>query len=121
MVISPDAKTRAFGGVATGIMNAKLAAIVAGTIISSGLIPQPSATAANIGRRIAAEAVLLVISLARAGTEAASSIITQVGRSPRPLTLRPMNSVTPLLLSAAARLRTSAGSVHYTQLMLGGV
>ena len=72
MVISLDAKTKAFGGVATGIMNAKLAAMVAGTIISSGSIPQLSATAAKIGSRIAVEAVLLVSSLASAGTEAGS-------------------------------------------------
>ena len=44
IVISPEAKTIALGGVATGIMNAQLAPIVMGTINNIGLNPNPSAT-----------------------------------------------------------------------------
>jgi hypothetical protein len=47
MVISPEPKTIALGGVATGIMKAQLAAMAIGTIRSIGLSPNPTATAAQ--------------------------------------------------------------------------
>src|SRR5690606_5581877 len=59
----PLPKTIAFGGVATGSMNARLAATATGMARASGWRPRPGATAATIGTSAAAVAVLLVISV----------------------------------------------------------
>ena len=53
IVCSPDPKTMALGGVATGIMNAQLAASAAGTITRYGLTPSLGARAARIGTSVA--------------------------------------------------------------------
>ena len=55
--------TMALGGVATGNMNAKLALMVAGTMINAGSICAVSAAAARIGSKSVAVAVLLVTSV----------------------------------------------------------
>ena len=53
----------AFGGVATGIINAMEAATVAGIASIRGSISMPMATAPSTGRKVAADAVFDVISV----------------------------------------------------------
>ena len=60
---SPLPKTIAFGGVATGNMNAQLADTAAAVASKTGEKPTPSATAAKIGTIAAVVAVLLVNSV----------------------------------------------------------
>src|SRR5512144_624285 len=59
---SPVPNTIAFGGVPTGIMNAQLAAIVAGSSSSGGGTPSAGASAARIGSIVATCAVFDVSS-----------------------------------------------------------
>ena len=59
----PDPNTIAFGGVATGIIKAQLAAIVAVTTNNNGSIPNGNAMAARIGTKVAVVARLLVSSV----------------------------------------------------------
>ena len=61
--IRPDPNTIAFGGVATGSINAQLAAMVAGITSISGSMPRPTATANSTGIKVAVVAVLLVSSV----------------------------------------------------------
>jgi hypothetical protein len=61
--IKPEAKTIAFGAVATGNMNAQLAAKVMGIQSSNGETPNSSATAATTGKNVAVVARLLVSSV----------------------------------------------------------
>lgn len=63
ILICPDPNTMAFGGVATGIINAQLAAIAAGTTQTKGEPVIDSATGPSKGKKPAAVAVLLVISV----------------------------------------------------------
>ena len=56
----PVLNTAVLGAVATGNMNAQLALIAAGTIISAGSIPAASAAAARMGIMRAVVAVLLL-------------------------------------------------------------
>src|SRR5690625_6473144 len=76
----------AFGGVATGSINAQLAAMVAGMTKSIGSCPIPMAEEARIGRNAAAVAVLLVISVRKMTTRITTSISSRMGRAPSPLT-----------------------------------
>src|SRR5690554_5306429 len=59
----PVPNTMAFGGVATGIMKAQLAATAAGTAKRIGDTSWPTARAPTSGRKAAAVAVLLVTSV----------------------------------------------------------
>ena len=59
IVSMPDPKTMAFGGVATGSMNAQLAANVTGTVRTIGSKPDSIAIAPTTGRKVAVVAVLL--------------------------------------------------------------
>ena len=61
--IFPEEKTMAFGGVATGNMNAIEAEMVAGTIIKRGLKPRANAVPFIIGSNAAVVAVLEVSSV----------------------------------------------------------
>ena len=63
MVMWPEPNTIAFGGVAIGIINAKLAASVAGNISKYGCMPAPIAMPARIGTNVAVVAVLEVNSV----------------------------------------------------------
>src|SRR5690606_16093681 len=58
----PVANTMALGGVATGIMNAQLAAMAPGTVINRGFMSSDTASAPSKGRKAAAVAVLEVTS-----------------------------------------------------------
>ncbi len=59
----PDPYTIAFGGVATGSIKAQLAASTVGIAKSKGFSPNPMAIDANMGKKVAVDAVLLVISV----------------------------------------------------------
>ncbi len=63
IVRSPDPKTIALGGVATGNMKAQLAANVTGTVSTIGSMPDLYAMAAMTGRKVAVVAILLVNSV----------------------------------------------------------
>ena len=63
ILISPEPNTIALGGVATGIINAQLHAIAAGITHTNGLPVIDSATGPSNGKKPAAVAVLLVISV----------------------------------------------------------
>ena len=59
----PEAKIIAFGGVATGIIKAQLAATAAGITSMAAEVLSDTATGPNSGKKAAAVAVLLVISV----------------------------------------------------------
>lgn len=59
--ICPEPNTIAFGGVATGIINAQLHAMAAGITHTNGVPVTDSATGPSKGKKPAAVAVLLVI------------------------------------------------------------
>ena len=65
----PLAKTIAFGGVATGSMNAQLAARTTGIVRATGAIPRATATAPTTGRNVDVVATLEVISVKNIITE----------------------------------------------------
>ena len=83
IVRAPDEKTIALGGVATGNMNAQLAAKVTGTHKTSGSIPDCAAIAATTGRKVAAVAKLLASSVRNTTRPAAAATRTKV---PNPAT-----------------------------------
>ena len=62
-VSRPEPKRIAFGGVATGIMNAQLAAMVAGITSSTGAIPRGTESAASMGTNVAVVAHYLGLTL----------------------------------------------------------
>ena len=74
--------TMAFGGVATGIMNAQDADMVAGIINTSGCVPVSTATDASMGRIISVVAVLLVSSVRNVMARHTSRINANVGNAP---------------------------------------
>lgn len=100
MVISPELKTMAFGGVATGIIKAQLAAIAVGMISNRGLIPNPTATAAKIGPKAETVAMLLDSSVTKITVVQTIIIKTTRGSPFKSLTVQPMNSATPVVLIA---------------------
>src|SRR5690554_5162667 len=78
----PVPNTMAFGGVATGIMKAQLAATAAGTAYRIGDTSWAMARAPISGRKAAAVAVLLVISVRKIITAAMTSTMASVGSVP---------------------------------------
>ena len=80
MVKTPDENTMAFGGVATGSINAQLAASVTGTHNTNGSMPDCAAIAAMTGRKVAAVAKLLVSSVRKTTNPAAATIRTKTPR-----------------------------------------
>ena len=79
----------AFGGVATGSMNAQVAARATGAASMSGATPVPRATPEATGRNVAAVAVFEVISVSSRMPTAAITTSTHTGMSPKPLTCSP--------------------------------
>src|SRR5690625_6116639 len=73
----------ALGGVATGSMNAQVAAIATGIASSIGSIPMPAATAVATGRNVAAVAVFEVSSVRNRIPAAAITTIRTTGSPPR--------------------------------------
>ena len=76
MVILPDPKTIALGGVATGSMNAQLAANTTGIVKATGATPIATATAPTTGKNVDVVATLDVISVKNIIKVATASIST---------------------------------------------
>ena len=76
----PELYAIALGGVATGSMNAKLALMVAGTMINVGSISALTAAAARIGINKVVVAVLLVTSVRKVTARQIKPIRTMIGR-----------------------------------------
>ena len=87
----------ALGGVATGSMNAHVAASATGMASSMGSTPMPMATPPATGRNVAAVAVLEVSSVSSRMPPAMSSTSSTTGRPPRPWTCWPIHSVLSLI------------------------
>ena len=98
-------KTMAFGGVATGIMNAQEADSVAGTISSSGWMPVATATAASIGRMVSVVAVLLVSSVRKVMARHTSRISTNTGNTPTAWNWSPIICANPVRWKPVANAR----------------
>ena len=81
-LISPVPKTIAFGGVATGMINAQLAPIPITIVRVSAGNPVAGATLANTGTRRAADAVLLVNSVKEMINTVTIKIIMNLGAPP---------------------------------------
>ena len=82
MVILPDPKTIALGGVATGSMNAQLAANTTGIVKATGATPIATATAPTTGKNVDVVATLDVISVKNIIKVATASIRTMGGTFP---------------------------------------
>ena len=104
-VTAPDPKTIAFGGVATGIMKAQLAARATGTISMNGVTAIAMAKDAASGRKTAAVAVLLVISVRKTTIPATSNTMKNSGHPAPDLMTWPIQSARPLALIADASER----------------
>ena len=63
ILIFPDPKTIAFGGVATGNIKAQLAAKTTGIVSATGATPRATATAPTTGRNVEVVATLEVSSV----------------------------------------------------------
>ena len=96
ILIRPLPNTIALGGVATGIINAQDAEIVAGIISNRGLVSIAIATDANIGRTISVVAVFDVSSVKNVIPKQIIIIMIIDGIPARPLKLFPMNSESPV-------------------------
>lgn len=96
MVIRPLPNTIALGGVATGIINAQDAAIVAGIINNRGLVFIATATDAKIGRIISVVAVFEVSSVKKVIPKQILIIIIIGGIPASPLNLSPINAESPV-------------------------
>ena len=94
--IRPLPNTIALGGVATGIIKAQDAEIVAGIISINGLVFMATAIDANIGRIISVVAVLDVNSVKNVRPEQIDTIIKIGGIPASPLNLFPMNAESPV-------------------------
>ena len=102
MPMRPEPKTMALGGVATGIMNAQLAAMAAGTSSSSGSTPAATATAASTGSAAAVVAVLLVNSVRNTIVLTTTSITISVGNPCSRWAPAPIHPSTPVSVTDAA-------------------
>ena len=95
----------ALGGVATGSINAHDAAKTVGIANNKGFSPRPIAIDASMGRKVAVEAVLLVISVKntiKAITITTKSSTGQFCKPPMPL---PIQLANPVELMAEAILK----------------
>ena len=79
MVSLPEPKTIAFGGVATGNMNAQLAARTTGIVRATGAMPRATATAPTTGRKVEVVATFEVISVKKIIKVATAKINTMGG------------------------------------------
>ena len=96
----------AFGPVATGNMNAKLALIAAGTMISLGSTPAATAPAASIGMSSAVVAVLLVISVRKLTDSAVTMMTSAIGNALMPTSASPTSALRPDAANALELLPT---------------
>ena len=95
IVKAPDANTIALGGVATGSINAQLAAKVIGMHNNSGETSSSSATAAITGRKVAAVATLEVSSVKNITNVVAPTTSTKIPRPPSGVSELPNHSAKP--------------------------
>ena len=98
----PEPKTIAFGGVATGNINAQLAAKVTGAAKMIGLIPISIAIAPIIGKNVAVVAILLVNSVMKMIIIAIITTRTVIGRVSIADKFDPIHAAKPVLLTADA-------------------
>ena len=104
-LIRPLPKIIALGGVATGSMNAQLAAKATMAITRSGSSPRSGAAAANTGTRVAVVAILLVSSV-KSTTKPTITVSNMIGDiDGNPDTHTPIASSAPVALIVAARLK----------------
>ena len=82
MVNFPEPKTIALGGVATGSINAQLAAKTTGTVKAIGAMPRATATAPTTGKNVEVVATLEVISVKKIINVATASTRTKGGTFP---------------------------------------
>ena len=83
MVNFPEPKTIALGGVATGSINAQLAANTTGIVKATGAIPSATATAPTTGKNVEVVATFDVISVKNIIKVATASTSTIGGTFPR--------------------------------------
>ena len=103
ILICPLAKTIALGGVATGIIKAQLAAIAVGIANKIGETPIETAKAPIKGKKVAAVAVLLVISVKKLIAATIKPTISRVGSIPMPEKLPAIHSDKPELVITPAK------------------
>ena len=111
----PEPKTIAFGGVATGNMNAQLAASVTGTVSMIGSNPASSAIAPTTGRNVLVVAVLLVSSVRKMIVAAVAATMTHSGRSPIACRLVPSHWASPVFDTALASVRPPPNRISTPQ------
>ena len=105
MAISPDPKTMALGGVATGSIKAQDAESVAGIINNRGLTFIAVAKEPKIGRNISVVAVLEVSSVKKVNVVQTDATIINGGKSSTPLMLSPNHCDNPDSLNPLARAK----------------
>jgi len=93
----------AFGGVATGSMNAQVAARATGMTSSMMSWSMPAATPPMIGRKAAAVAVLEVISVRKMMRAVTASTISTTGSPPTPRETSPIQAERPFAVNIAER------------------
>ena len=96
MLIHPVANTIALGGVATGSMNAQLAAIVIGTVSIMGGTPACIAIAPITGSKVAVVARLLVNSVRKTTSETAAITRTTIPHAFSGVSASPSHNARPL-------------------------
>ena len=115
IVIKPEEKTTAFGGVATGSMNAQLAASVTGTDKISGESPSSRASAPRIGKNVAVVARLLVISVRNITRAVAQNTTKPMPRTDSGDKPSASHDAKPLLDIAEAKLKPPPNSMRTPQ------
>ena len=93
-----DPYTIALGGVATGSMNAQLAAKHTGTVKETGRTPMAIASAPNTGKKVVVVVTLLVISVKKIIKVATANIKSIGGTVLRTSKLLPIHIPSPLEL-----------------------
>ena len=105
MLTQPLPKTIAFGGVATGNINANEAANVAGTIKYNGSTAAAIAAIPSIGRIIVVVAVLEVNSVKKVTARQMVRTVIHNGQSETPVSLDPIHLSSPLTPKPDARAK----------------
>ena len=95
MVNFPEPNTIALGGVATGSINAQLAAKTTGIVNATGAIPSATATAPTTGKNVEVVATFDVISVKNIIKVATASMRTMGGTFPRIVKPCPIQSPKP--------------------------
>ena len=110
IVSFPEPKTIALGGVATGNMNAQLAANTTGIVRATGAMPKATATAPTTGKNVEVVATLEVISVRKIIKVATAKINTIGGTFSN--TVNPCPILTPMIQSK--RPKTSLHQIRPT-------